>query len=72
MKFILVLWVCSFFAGATNCWPPVEFPTVYNSWYECSRDAHKESIKVLSIIGFKKVNDLHLGSKYYCKAVRTY
>ena len=72
MKFILVLWVCSFFAGATNCWPPVKFPTAYDSWYECSRDAHKESIKVLSTIGFKKVNDLHLGSKYYCKAVRTH
>jgi len=72
MKFILVVWVCSFFAGATNCWPPVKFPTLYDSWYECSRDAHRESIKVLSTIGFKKVNDLHLGTKYYCKAVRTY
>jgi len=72
MKFILVLWVCSFFPGATNCWRPVEFPTAYDSWYECSRDAHKESIKVLSTIGFKKVNELQLGSKYYCKAVRTY
>jgi len=72
MKFILVLWVCSFFPGAINCWAPVEFPMAYDSWYECSRDAHKESIKVLSTIGFKKVNDLQLGSKYYCKAVRTY
>jgi hypothetical protein len=72
MKFILILWVCSFFAGATNCYPPVKFPTTYDSWYECSRDAHKESIKVLSTIGFKRVNAAQLGTKYHCQEVKIY
>jgi len=72
MKFILIIWVCSFFSGATNCFPPVEFTVLYNSWYECSRDAHKQSIKVLSIMGFKRVNDLQMGTKYHCKAIPTY
>jgi len=72
MKFILVLWVCSFFSGATNCFPPVEFPKLYDSWYECSRDAHKQSITVLSTLGFKKVNDMQIGTKYHCKPVRIY
>ena len=72
MKFILVLWVCSFFAGATNCFPPVELSTLYDSWYECSREAHVQSLKVLSTIGFKQVNDAQLGTKYHCKPVRTY
>jgi len=72
MKFILIIWVCSFFPGATNCWPPMEFPRVYDSWYECSRDAHTQSIKILSTIGFKRVNDMHMGTKYNCRESPTY
>jgi len=45
---------------------------MYDSWYECSREAHQQSIKVLSTIGFKQVNDLQLGTKYHCQKVRTY
>jgi len=73
MKFILVLVVCSFLPGqAMNCFPPLEFPTLYNTWYECSREAHKQSIKVLSTFGFKRVNELQLGTKYYCQQSYSY
>ena len=72
MKFILIIWVCSFFPGATNCWSPMEFPRVYDSWYECSRDAHMQSIKILSTIGFKRVNDMQMGTKYNCRESPTY
>ena len=51
---------------------PLEYPTVYNSWYECSRDAHVESVKLLSKLGYKNVNDYKVGTKYHCKAVQTY
>ena len=68
MKFTLVLIICSFLPGQTmKCFPPMEFPTLYNSWYECSRDAHTQSIKVLSTIGFKRVNDMQMGTKYNCR-----
>ena len=72
MKFILIVWVCSFFPGATNCFPPMEFPKMYDGWYECSRDAHMQSIKILSTIGFKRVNNMQMGTKYHCQQVRTY
>tara|TARA_Y100000310_G_scaffold225289_1_gene227328 strand:- start:525 stop:743 length:219 start_codon:yes stop_codon:yes gene_type:complete len=72
MKFILILWVCSFTPGGTNCFPPIKLPTLYDSWYECSRDAHKESVKVLSTIGFKRVNDMQMGTKYHCKETFIY
>jgi len=72
MKFILVLWVCSFLPGQPLvCFPPMKFPTIYNSWYECSIDAHTQSKKVLSTIGFKRVNDIKMGTKYICKEVGT-
>ena len=51
---------------------PMEYPTIYNSWYECSRDAHVESGKILSKMGYKYVNDFKVGTKYHCKAVQTY
>ena len=73
MKFTLVLIVCSFLPGQTmKCFLPMEFPTLYNNWYECSRDAHKQSIKVLSTIGFKRVNNMQLGTKYYCQQSHSY
>ncbi len=71
MKYILIIWVCSFLEGQT-CMPPMEFPTQFDSWYACSRAAHQESIRIMSKTGFKKVNELKLGVKYNCKPVRFY
>jgi len=51
---------------------PVEYPTLYDSWYECSRDANVESAKLLSRMGYKYVNDYKVGTKYNCKPVRAY
>ena len=71
MKYILIIWVCSFIQG-NACMAPMEYSAVYNSWYECSRDAHVESAKVLAKMGYKYVNDYKVGIKYHCKAVPTY
>ena len=71
MKYILIIWVCSFIQG-NSCMAPVESPTTYDSWYECSRDAHVESVKLLSRMGYKYVNDYRVATKYNCKPVRTY
>jgi len=51
---------------------PIEYPILYDSWYECSRAAHQKSISVMSKIGYKNVNDYQVGTKYHCKAVATY
>ena len=65
-KFILILWVCSFVGEGSGCLAPMEYPTQFNSWYECSRMAHKESVKMLSKLGYKYVNDYEIGMKYTC------
>jgi len=51
---------------------PLEYPTSYSCWYECSRDAHVESVKLLSKMCYKNVNDYKVGTKYRCKVVETY
>ena len=52
--------------------PPVQTPILYNSWYECSRAAHQESIKIYSKLGYKLVNEYEVGMKYNCKRVAVY
>ena len=51
---------------------PVEYPTIYDSWYECSRDAHVESNKLMSKMGYKYVNNYRIGTRFTCRSVQTY
>ena len=67
-KFILMIWVCSFLGGQT-CLPPIQSPTTYDSWYECSRAAHQESLKIMSKLGYTVVNKDQIAMKYRCKEV---
>ena len=69
-KFILTIWVCSFLGGQV-CMPPIQSPIVYNSWYECSRAAHRESLKMMSKIGYKVINRDKIAMKYRCKEINT-
>ena len=68
IKFTLIIWVCSFLGGQV-CMPPIKSPVVYDSWYECSRAAHKESLKIMSKLGYKVVNKDKIAMKYRCKEI---
>ena len=72
MKYILIIWVCSFISGTSQCFPPMEFSKLYDSWYECSREAHTQSKKILANMGFKVVNDAKIATKYNCRLVHIY
>ena len=71
IKFTLTIWVCSFLTMPSVCMPPVQSPAFYNSWYECARAAHQESVKILSKLGYKYVNENEIGMKYSCQKVST-
>jgi len=47
--------------------PPVQAPILYDSWYECSRAAHQESVKIYSKLGYKLVNENRLATRYTCR-----
>ena len=66
IKFTLIIWVCSFL-GQNLCMAPIQSPVIYNSWYECSRAAHHESLKIMSKLGYTAVNKDKIGLKYRCK-----
>jgi len=65
-KFTLIIWVCSFLGGQPACLPPLPAPVQFNSWYECSRTAHKESLLLMNKMGYKYINDNKIGMKYSC------
>ena len=67
-KFILIIWVCSFLGGEV-CMAPIQSPVTYNSWYECSRAVHQESLKIMSKLGYKVINEKRIAMKYRCKEV---
>ena len=68
IKFTLTIWVCSFLSAQSVCMPPAQSPILYDSWYECSRAAHQESIKIYSKLGYKVVNKGRLATRYTCTA----
>ena len=69
MKFTLIIWVCSFLGSQGSCLAPMEYPKEFNSWYECSRGAHQESLQILSKMGYKYVNENQIAMSYSCKEV---
>jgi len=71
MKYILIIWVCSFING-NGCLPPVESKKTYDSWYECSVAAYKESASLLQKMGYAEVNKYRVGTKSTCKPIRTH
>ena len=71
IKFTLILWVCSFLSGA-KCMPPVTYPGVYDSWLDCSKAAHVESIKLLETFDADFVNENQVGMKHTCRQGMVY
>ena len=51
--------------------PPIQSPVMYNSWYECSRAAHQESLKMMSKLGYKVVNRDKIAMKYRCEEINS-
>ena len=70
IKFTLIIWVCSFL-GQQACMKPLQYPVLFDSWYECTRTAHQESRKILASMGYKSVNESKIAMKYSCQAIET-
>ena len=69
IKFALIIWVCSFVGNQAACLPPLQYPKQFDSWYECSRAAHSETLVIMSKMGYKYVNDHKIAMSYSCKEI---
>ena len=53
------------------CMAPMQSKILYNSWYECARSAHQESIKIYSKMGYKYVNENKIATRYTCEEINS-
>ena len=51
--------------------PPIQSSVMYDSWYECSRAAHQESMKMMSKLGYNVVNKDKIAMKYRCEEINS-
>ena len=49
------------------CLPPLSYSQTYDSWYQCSRAAHSESLKLISKMGYRYINNNKIAMRYTCK-----
>jgi len=52
--------------------PAMEFPKQFDSWYECTRGAHKEAQLLISEMGYQYVNQYKIAMSYSCKEITSY
>jgi len=69
MKFVLVLIMCS--SMSNSCLEPFEWPTRFDTMYECLQFGYNESSKKLAEMGPDTVNKIHAHIKFYCQKVTT-
>ena len=66
MKYILMIWVCSFLNGP-NCSLPMISKDSYDSWYDCSQAAYAKSRQMTAKFGYAYVNEYRIATKFTCK-----
>ena len=64
MKILLSLIICSQVAG--TCLEPYQWPTRFNTQYDCLMFGYEESLKKMKEIGRADVNQYNMFVKFYC------
>jgi|TARA_R100000654_G_scaffold8162_3_gene19345 hypothetical protein len=64
MKILLTLIICSQVAG--TCLEPYQWPTRFNTQYDCLMFGYEESLKKMKEIGRADVNQYNMFVKFYC------
>ena len=61
--------ICSQVAG--TCLPPYEWPTSFNSQYDCLMFGYKQSIIKMEALGRADVDKYNMFIKFYCTPTDT-
>ena len=64
MKILLFLVICSQVAGTFV--EPYQWPTTFNSQYDCLMFGYEESMKKMKDIGREDINKYNMFIKFYC------
>ena len=64
MKFVLALIICSQTQGV--CMPPYQWPTTFNSQYDCLMFGYEESMNKMEQIGRDEINKHNMFIRFTC------
>ncbi len=64
MKIILGMIICSQVAG--TCLPPYQWPTAFNSQYDCLMFGYEEALKKMEELGPEDVNKYNMYIRFTC------
>ena len=64
MKFVLMLTMCSYVSG--TCMPACEWPTKFDSGYDCSIFGYEEAARKLKEIGREEVESYRISITFTC------
>ena len=64
MKFVLLLTMCSYVSG--NCLPPYQWPTQFDTAYDCSIFGYEEAARKLKEIGREEVELYRISITFTC------
>ena len=68
MKFILIIFLCSFIND--QCLSPIEIKQEYNSWKECTIAAFEVSKELIIKQEDSFINNNKIATKFICKEVK--
>ena len=69
MKIILGMIICSQVAG--TCLPPYQWPTAFDTQYDCLMEGYEQSIIKMEEIGRQEVNKYKLFIRFTCTPENT-
>ena len=69
MKIILGMIICSQVAG--TCLPPYQWPTAFNSQYDCLMFGYQESMNKMEQIGREEINKQNMFIRFTCTPENT-
>ena len=64
MKIILGMIICSQVAG--TCLPPYQWPTTFDTQYECLMEGYQQSIIKMEELGSENVNKYNMYIRFTC------
>lgn len=71
MKYVLVLYLCSFLNTTPVVLQQTISPTEYPTYYDCISDGYITSYSKIMSMGVKAVDEQKLAIKFECKEVHT-
>ena len=69
MKILLSLIICSQVAG--TCLPPYQWPTAFDTQYDCLMEGYEQSIIKMEELGSEDVNKYKISITFACKEIAT-